>query len=57
MRVENGPPLSVAGHLRRTPELQGLFIVFDLYLDILLGVFRDGFAMGVAGDLDRNVVY
>jgi len=54
MRVENGPPLSLAGHLRRTLELQGIFIVFDLYLDILLGVFWHRFPVGVARGLDRN---
>ncbi len=51
MRAENGPSLSVARNLFRSPELQSLFALPHLHDVILLGVFRrhDGL------DLERSV--
>ena len=47
MRLENGPPLSLARYLRRTEELQALFTVSHLFGHLLLGLLRDHIDMGV----------
>lgn len=50
MCIEDGPPLSLAGDLRRAIQLQGLPALPDLYVPVLLGVFR--LCRGV--DMDRG---
>jgi hypothetical protein len=48
MRLEDGPPLSVAGYLRGDVQLQSVSTFLDIYIAVLLGGFRCG------GDLDLD---
>ena len=49
MRAENGPPLPLAGHLRRPAELQTFSSISVLHLGLLLDLLCGHYQMVVAG--------
>lgn len=51
MCVEDGPPLSLAVHLSRSPQLQGLCTVSDLHIPLCLGQFRRFGLVDVEGNV------
>lgn len=56
MRLEDGSSLSVAGHVRWTPELQGLSPLFDLHFSFLLGMLCDGRYLGLGRGAERHLL-
>ena len=53
LRAEDGSPLSVAGDLRQTVQLQSIPAVLDIYVDLLLGGFHRRGTVDMDGDAGR----
>lgn len=54
LRAEDGSPLSVAGDMCRTVQLQSISAVLDIYVDLLLGGFHRRGAVDMDGNAGRQ---
>lgn len=52
--TEDGPPLPMASYLRRTPQLQSVLAVPDIYHLVLFRLLWDFSVLGLEGDIERR---